>query len=223
MSITDISITGGNQGYNRYSDQAAYNRGSYSRPDSYIDNLGGSSSNQQYNPHYPYNYGGRAQRPRQASRINSEFGNGASTSNFYPQQSYQRSNDNMTAGSGSNNTDQWGNTTDPSSVNSSMDRLQQQLQNPPKPEISKPAEMSGLNGFEPGPQLDASFRDPSAPTPPPHKDQPAYVNGANGVNGQGEAPPPPPPTKDSVPSRPTLKKGGSEKRASWLKKRFSRD
>lgn len=156
--------------------------------------------------------------------MNSDYGNGAaSTSNFYPQQSYQQSNDNITAGSGSNGTDQWGNSTDPSSVNSSMDRLQQQLQNGLKPETPKPAEAYGFSGFEPNPQLDAPFRDPNAPTPPPHGEKSAYTNGSNAVNGYGEAPPPPPPMKDSNNSRIMLKKNLPEKRTSWFKKRFSRD
>ncbi|KAL1968287.1 hypothetical protein VTN77DRAFT_2122 [Rasamsonia byssochlamydoides] len=213
------SYYGGNSNHNRYNDQGnySYGRGSYSRPDSYSDNYGGS--NQQY---YPYNqYGGRP-RPRQNSRMNSEYGYGANANNFYPQQSYQRSNDNMTSGSGSgsNNTDQWGNSTDPSSVNSSMDRLQQQLQNGQKSEPQKPTETFGFSGFGPGPQLDAFQQ--SGPTPPPHGDQYTHTNGTNGVNGYSQAPPPP--TKDTTAdSRGTLKKNGSEKRQSWFKKRFSRN
>ena len=48
----------------------------------------------------------------------------------YAQQGYHKSYDNVTAasGSGSGNTDPYGNSTDPSSINSSFDRLQQQQQ-----------------------------------------------------------------------------------------------
>lgn len=209
-------VIGGNGNYNRYSDQGnyPYSRGSHSRPDSYVENNYGGS--QHYSPHYLYNqYGGR--RPRQNGRMNSEYGYGGNAANFYPQHSYQRSNDNMTAGSGSNNTDQWGNSTDPSSVNSSMDRLQQQLQNGQKQE--SPQETYGFSGFGDSPHLDTSFQQ-HAPTPPPHGGQNMYTNGANGYSQQ-----PPPPVKDTpapANNKGTLKKNGSEKRQSWFKKRFSR-
>lgn len=50
--------------------------------------------------------------------------------NAYAQQGYHTSYDNVTAasGSGSGNTDPYGNSTDPSSINSSFDQLQQQQQ-----------------------------------------------------------------------------------------------
>ncbi|KKA25587.1 hypothetical protein T310_0392 [Rasamsonia emersonii CBS 393.64] len=216
--LTWCCVIGGNANHNRYSDQGnyPYGRGSYSRPDSYVDN--NYQGSQQYSPHYPYNQY-RGQRPRQNGRMNSEYGYGGNAANFYPQQSYQRSNDNMTAGSGSNNTDQWGNSTDPSSVNSSMDRLQQQLQNGQKQE--SPQETYGFSGFGDSPQLDTSFQEHAAPKPPPHGGQNTYTNGANAYSQ-----PPPPPSKNDTPesanNKGTLKKNGSEKRQSWFKKRFSR-
>jgi hypothetical protein len=171
------------------------------------------------------------------------------TQNFYPQQSYQRSNDNITAasGSGSNGTDQWAHHTDPSSANSSLDRLQNQqqpLQQPPqqppqqqhhqKPERNL-AEAYGFNGFGPNPQLDP-------PIPPPHgKETEGY--GQNGYDTYEQTAPALPPKDGRRASRavgpttpvaiataangrkPHLQKTPtiSEKRTSWFKRRFSKN
>lgn len=70
--------------------------------------------------------------------------------NFYPNSTYQQSNDNFTAGSGSA-TDQWGNSTDPSSVNSSYDRLQQQQR------YGQQQDPYSNNGAPPPPQHRMSF------------------------------------------------------------------
>ena len=164
--------------------------------------------------------------------------------NFYPHQGYQRSNDNITAGSGSggsHNTDQLGNSTDPSSVNSSMDRLQQQLQANPnysKQERHPTAEAYGLSGFGPGPQLDGfavSNSDGSGngnipPAPPPHTYTSREING-NGGNRYGHGPgytgghrngkqqpsPPTPPVKDNsnaTPQQPIGRRGTLRKNVS---------
>ncbi|KAH8694035.1 hypothetical protein BGW36DRAFT_214605 [Talaromyces proteolyticus] len=216
---------GGGHGSNNYSD--TYNgRPANSRPESYVD-YGASSSN-----HYPYNqHTSRASRPRYGGRMNSDYNNGGSGQHFYPNSSYQRSNDNVTAGSGSANTDQWGNSTDPSSVNSSFDRLQQQAQSAQqKQDIQRPPETYGFNGFPAGPQVDTSFQ---APPPPVHR-QPGYVNGANGSSGHPL--PPPPLSKDlnqgvsnartslrkAAPSN-TAPAATASKRTSWFKRRFSKN
>ncbi|KAJ5769339.1 hypothetical protein N7520_003898 [Penicillium odoratum] len=109
-----------------------YNNGQngQSHPDSVID-YGASSSQAPENP-YPYNQNGQQQqrRPRYQSRGSEQgvYGNG--NQHRAPQQQYQRSYDNVTAmsGSGSGNTDPYGQSTDPSSLNSSMDRMDDRAQ-----------------------------------------------------------------------------------------------
>ncbi|KAJ5917789.1 hypothetical protein N7454_010164 [Penicillium verhagenii] len=103
-----------------------YGRGAQSRPDSVID-YGASSSQAPENP-YPYNQnGGQQRRPRYQSRPSNDQGvysngNGHASGG-------QRSYDNVTAmsGSASGYTDPYGQSTDPSSLNSSMDQLSQQV------------------------------------------------------------------------------------------------
>lgn len=155
--------------------------------------------------------------------MNSDYGNG----NFYPNSTYQRSNDNVTAGSGSANTDQWGNSTDPSSVNSSFDRLQQQQQHQKQQDIQRPAESYGFNGFGAGPPIETSFQANQPPPPPVHRQS---VN----MNGYSHGLPPAPPSKDMATSnkRASLRKpvnnapqaaASSSKRTSWFKRRFSKN
>lgn len=153
--------------------------------------------------------------------MHSDNGNGAP--NVYPQQGYQRSYDNVTAGSGSNSaSDQWGNSTDPSSVNSSMDRLQQAQQTKPAPDTF------GFNGFGPGPQnLQISpSNNQSAPVPPPHgvptgsghrKPVPVSTDPYNGGPVGG--------TQVTKATSKILRKNtdaSDTKRKSWFKKRFSK-
>jgi hypothetical protein len=225
------SYYGGHGGYgpNNYSD--AYNgRGPNSRPESYVDyggsngyNNGHGGYNNGQNGHYPYNqHGQRSGRPRYNQHVNPDHANGT----FYPNSTYQRSNDNVTAGSGSANTDQWGNSTDPSSVNSSFDRLQQQ-QAHHKQEFQRPGETYGFNGFGAGPQIESSAQSNQAPPPPVHRQ-----SNMNGYSNQGL--PPAPPSKDVNASakRPSLRKpvnsaspaaASSSKRTSWFKRRFSKN
>lgn len=231
--------------FNRgYSDQGPNTyRQSYSRPDSFIESYGGSNAYQQYPPQNPYSQYGSRQRPRNDNRMSSDYAGNSNGQVFYPQQGYQRSNDNITAGSGSggsNNTDQWGNSTDPSSVNSSMDRLQQQLQANSKQDRPL-AETYGINGFGPGPQLEgftASYGEGNGsapPAPPPHaygarngtgNGNTWYSNG--GYRGSQQAPPPPakeyrkPVGEEHFARKSTLRKNNSEKRQSWFKRRFSK-
>lgn len=112
-----------------YHDQGGFynGRGTYSRQESYASAY---SSQAQDNGYYPYNQGG-GQRPRRNPRMYSEQGIYNNGSNGYAQHSYQRSYDNVAVASGSgpgNNTDPWGTSTDPSSVNSSVDQFSQLLQ-----------------------------------------------------------------------------------------------
>ncbi|EAW09439.1 uncharacterized protein ACLA_036430 [Aspergillus clavatus NRRL 1] len=190
-----------------YSDQGGYYNGrpAYSRPDSYVDAHGGQS---QDNGYYPYNQGGN-RRPRPNPRMYSEqapYNNGL---NGQAQNAYRQSYDNITAASGSgsgSNFDAWGNSTDPSSVNSSYDQLSQQLQ-------------QGYNsqGYNSQPNLNSSV-----PTKTP-------------VHSFGQAPAPDPNVGGPVggaaaaaPTRGQLRKSTNvsdtgEKRKSWFKRRFSKD
>ncbi|BCR93968.1 uncharacterized protein AKAW2_11014A [Aspergillus luchuensis] len=124
-----------------YDQGGHYNgRGAYSRPDSYVENGNGQSDN-----YYPYNQGGGRPRPRHHARMNTD-------QSGYSQHGYHKSYDNMTAASGSgsgSNTDAYGNSTDPSSVNSSIDQFQQQQQQ----QQQQMAENYGFQGFGAGPNL----------------------------------------------------------------------
>lgn len=118
-----------NQPSRGYNDQ--YGRNGQSRPGSVIDYA--SSSQAPENP-YPYNQNGQQRRPRYQSRQSTDqgvYGNG----NQYgaPRYPNQRSYDNVTAMSGSayGNTDSYGQSTDPSSLNSSVDQLQQRQNGSP--------------------------------------------------------------------------------------------
>ena len=112
-----------------YSDQGGFYNGrpTYSHQESYVDAYGGQA---QDNSYYPYNQGGN-RRPRPNPRMYSEQPSFNNSSNSQAQNAYRESYDNITAASGSgsgSNVDAWGNSTDPSSVNSSFDQLSQQIQ-----------------------------------------------------------------------------------------------
>ncbi|KAL8886052.1 MAG: hypothetical protein Q9205_002649 [Flavoplaca limonia] len=144
---------------------------------------------------------------------------GTNHHSVYPMHGYHQSHDTVASASGneSHNTDPWGNSTDPSSENSSIDRIQ----HGPKTE---PAETYGFNGFGGGPILEEHGMNDRA------YDITTYYG-----HPQNAAPPPPPHagTKPNMPRVP-IKLGNSptkekpppnintEKRRSWLKRRFSR-
>ncbi|KAF3387853.1 hypothetical protein DPV78_012080 [Talaromyces pinophilus] len=190
-----------------------YGRPSMSRPDSYVDH-GASGSN-------GYSYQGRGNRPRHGNgRMNGDYTNGNGYNQqqpYYPNSPYQRSNDNFTAGSGSANTDQWGNSTDPSSVNSSFDRLQQQAAQQKQYQQQQQAESYGFNGF--GGNPDTSFhqqdyQNGAPPPPPPHGQSNSQANGA--MSSQPFNPPLPAPARK-------VADDDKKKRGSWFKRRFSKD
>ncbi|KAL6715734.1 hypothetical protein ACLMJK_006695 [Lecanora helva] len=210
-----------------------------SRPDSYVENYA-TLSNQYGNPNS--NGHGRRFGPRNHSDP-ALYGH-ANGQGIYPSHGHQQSYDTVaSASNGSHATDQWGNSTDPSSENSSIDRVQP----PVKPDLG---EMYGFNGFGGAPQFQGPILEEHGQGAPGYG-QPGYgrdrVSNSNGYPYQGNgAPIPPPhaPTKDRAPRAP-IKLGGSstpssapnaappvakrpppqvnnEKRKSWLKKRFSR-
>lgn len=175
---------------------------------------------------------------RYAARLNSDltlYGNNTQSTASYP---YQQSYD--TGGSNSANeshgTDQWGNSTDPSSENSSIDRV---------PQASKPdlGEVYGFNGFGGAPQFQGPILEEHSHGAPAYgqlgygQSQMAMGNGhpyqGNGTS-IGPAPPPHTSFKGNAPRVPiklgnssiiasTSSVNTSEKRKSWLKRRFSKN
>ena len=205
------------------------NRIPNSRPDSYADSYA-NPANQQHNSR---RFGPRNHSDPALYGHNNYQG-------VYPSHGHQQSYDTVgSASNGSHATDQWGNSTDPSSENSSIDKVQAA----PKPELG---EAYGFNGFGGSPQFQGPILEEHGHGAPGYG-QPGYgqsqVAAGNGHPYQGNAAPPsvPPhaPLKDNGAKVP-IKLGGSisttaipvadrappsvdtEKRKSWLKRRFSK-
>ncbi|KAL4996412.1 hypothetical protein BDV10DRAFT_172420 [Aspergillus recurvatus] len=150
-------------GQNRQHNDRGYHNGrpSYSRPNSYMDNgngyYNGSGPPESY---YPYNQNG-GRRPRPHPRGHSEqpsYSNQPSgyNQNAYAQSGYFKSSDNVTVAtpSGSGSTpDQWANSTDPSSIDSSLDQFQQQQQLQQQQQEQAIADNYGFHGFGAGPNI----------------------------------------------------------------------
>jgi len=208
------------------------NRNSTVRPDSYIDN---------YAPPPPtHNPQGRRFGPKVNSDPTLYGQNSHSGPGVYPSHGYQQSYDTVASSSGnaSHATDQWGNSTDPSSENSSIDRVPQA----PKPDLG---EAYGFNGFGGAPQFQGPILEEHGQEYPAYG-QPGYGQRQNAAgtgyqhSGNGSGPPAPPQhvaPRESVPRVP-IKLGdspraantarapsaaNSEKRKSWLRRRFSRN
>ncbi|PWY92755.1 hypothetical protein BO70DRAFT_403084 [Aspergillus heteromorphus CBS 117.55] len=194
-------------------DQGGYHngRGAYSRPDSYAENGNGQPEN-----YYPYNQNGSRPRPRHHARMNTD-------QSGYSQHGYQKSYDNITAASGSgsgSNTDAYGNSTDPSSVNSSMDQFQQQQQQ--YQQQQQMAESYGFQGFGGGPNLEGQANTGGRinfGSKPPAADP----NAGGPVGGGGGA------AAAAAANRRHLRKAtndsemSNDKRKSWFKRRFSKN
>lgn len=188
------------------------------RPDSYIENHGG-------HPSQP----GNGRRINQ--RVNSDPAlYGANSHTVYPAHGYHQDYDTVASASGneSHNTDPWGNSTDPSSENSSIDRVQV-----PKPD---PADVHGFNGFGgprhfQGPILEENGINSPAYGQVGYGQAPKSMSASPAQVRNGFAPAPPP---HAAPPRLPIKLGNTsatekslpnasgEKRRSWLKRRFSR-
>jgi hypothetical protein len=171
------------------------------RPDSYYnsgDNGAGPSNG--YHPN-------RARYPRTASEPHFGAGGGV-----YPPNGNPQSMETVTTASGS--ADPAGYSTDPSSENSSVDRI-------------APAETYGFNGFGNNPQ----YLPPGAGLNDQYLSNGGPVQQGNGYQNQG---PPPLPRKESAPRipiklgktsgnvQPAERPGAGEKRKSWFGKRFSK-
>lgn len=200
---------------------------SMARPDSYIDNYSNPPNQYQTNQ-------GRSARLSQ--RIVSEPGvYGRNNQAVYPSHGHQQSYDTVTSasGTGSHATDQWGTSTDPSSENSSIDKIQQ---------VSKAdlGEEYGFNGFGGAPQFRGPILEEHGLDAPAYG-QPGYgqaqMSLSNGYPYQGNSGRPPPPSHKETAPRVPIKLGNAsgpkgeaihvqpqavEKRKSWLKRRFSK-
>jgi hypothetical protein len=189
------------------------------RPESYYADGGNAGPAGPSNGYYP----NRARYPRTASEPHFNGGQGV-----YPVPGNQQSYETVTTASGSGNSDPAGYSTDPSSENSSVDRIT------PLP-VKEPGESYGFNGFGANPQI----------APPGSNLQDQYVaNGSNGAQRQGNGypsqGPPPVPRKEAPIARVPIKlnassgnvgpggqngqqrPGAGEKRKSWFGKRFSK-
>ncbi len=183
------------------------------RPDSFYQPVEGGAGPS--NGYYP----NRARYPRTASEPH--FGN---AQGVYPVPGNQQSYETVTTASGSGNSGEpVGYATDPSSENSSLDRVA------PLP-VREPGEAYGFTGFGGNPQI--------APLPAQYSpsDSPAPQQQGNGYQYQNQGPPQVP--RKEIFNRVPIKLGASsgntgppveikqpgaaEKRKSWFGKRFSR-
>lgn len=210
-----LTSTGQNGYLSRgYSDQSGYygGRPAQPRPDSTIDSYSGQAQDANY---YPYAQNGQ-RRPRHYSRMSDQggyYGNGRDAQHTYQQHGYQWSNENIAAmsGSGSGYTDPYGQPTDPSSLNSSMDQLQQQALQQQRLDERAQAEY-GYQDYG-GSPYGYSNGYPVAPAP-------AASPGWGGSAG-GAPYAPPQNTLRKTPNQTNT--NGGEKRKSWFKRRFSKD
>jgi hypothetical protein len=187
------------------------------RPESYYTDAGHPGPSNGYYPN-------RARYPRTASEPH--FNSGGQ--GVYPVPGNQQSYETVTTASGSGSSDPAGYSTDPSSENSSVDRV------PPQPQKDL-GESYGFNGFGADPQIQP---------PGAHLQEQYVANGSNGAqrhgNGYPNQGPPPVPRKEGPVGRvpiklnpssgnvglggqnPGQRPGAGEKRKSWFGKRFSR-
>ncbi|KAL8852230.1 MAG: hypothetical protein Q9221_002940 [Calogaya cf. arnoldii] len=184
---------------------------------------------------YVDSHGPNLNQPGVGRRLNNRANSdpvlfGTNNQGVYPTHGYHQSHDTVASASGneSHHTDPWGNSTDPSSENSSIDRIQ----HGPKPD---PAETYGFNGFGGGPILEEHGMNDRAYDEAIDYGQPQKLGGGFPSHNQNAAPPPPPhasqkPNMPRIPiklgSAPTTARAPpnntTEKRKSWLKRRLSR-
>ena len=200
-----------------------------SRPDSYIDNNGTSP----LQPPHARRFG---------PRVRSDpvmYGNN-NPGPVYPSHGHQQSYDTVISAvmsaNGSGATDPWGNSTDPSSENSSIDKVPQGS----KPDLN---EAYGFNGFGGAPQFQGPILEEHGSESPAYgqpgygQSHPGMASGGLPFQGNEAGAPAPPPHRvqrqeaPRVPiklgnsaivtsSSPSITK--SEKRKSWLQRRFSK-
>jgi hypothetical protein len=204
------------------------------RPDSYVDNRGVNNGMSRADSYYDNNarpsngyYPSRARYPRTASEP--QFNSGAG---IYPVHGNQQSYETVTTASGSGSSgDPLGYSTDPSSDNSSLDRIQP----PAPPEHNYSIGLNGYGGAQHNQMTNYSSNGYGG-YGMKQAEMPMMSGGYQGQN----AGPPAPPRKDGVqgPPRVPIKLGSSassgpttyeaprpgagEKRKSWFGRRFSR-
>ena len=196
-----------------------------SRRESYTDGYNQPSEN-----YYPYNRNSRS-RPRYSRRttMDQSYG-GAPARNGYavngyqnaPQETYHPAyqgtglDDNITAASGSG-TDPYGLSTDPSSIDSSLDQVQQQ-------QLQQDKRMNGNYGYNQPPAPVSQARPKhvfgAAPAPDPNSGGPVGgpVGGGGGAAVQGNRRH----LRKSTNVSEVSKGDGDGKRKSWFKRRFSK-
>ncbi|MCJ1311146.1 hypothetical protein MMC25_004816 [Agyrium rufum] len=207
------------------------NRGWNSRPESYVGDY--------------YNNNGPPQGRRFGPRTQSDPALYGQNSELYPTHNYQKSYDTVTtAASGSHATDQYANSTNPSSENSSVDRIQQ-----PSKDLGEQYGFSGFGGAPPlqGPILEEHRQGNPLYGQPGYGQRQGGLHAGTAYQGNSAAPPPPPPHDQPAVSRPRVPmklgktpptQGQSNsyssqtspesptppegKRRSWLMRRFSK-
>lgn len=229
-------------GYNQTPSRNTYDgsRGYYYGNRNSMGNFQSDESRDGYGGYGQYN-AGRRLGPRNHSDPTLYGHNGHQ--GVYPTHGQQPSYDTVnTASNQSHATDQWGNSTDPSSENSSVDKFQP---GPPKQDLG---EVYGFNGFGAGPQLQGPILEELGHDAPSYG-QPGYglsqTDNTNGYPYQGNDIPPAVPThklskvsRQEATSGAPIRLGASsnssynsgpppmpdkrEKRKSWLGRRFSR-
>ncbi|KAL4870814.1 hypothetical protein BDV12DRAFT_165287 [Aspergillus spectabilis] len=228
-----------------YNDRGYHNsRPNYSRPNSYIDNgnghYNGGGPSESY---YPYAQNG-GRRPRQHPRNYSDQPTYANHQNGYSQNGhvqnkYYKSSDNVVASpSGSGGIpDQWANSTDPSSINSSLDQFQQQQQQQQLQQQQEKtiAESYGFQGFGGGPNFNEQMPTSNAAGKAPYGQGPAQppVPDPN-IGGPVGGPDPGPPLvagrrhlqRKSIQQQQSFSSDAGDnatKRKSWFKRTFSKN
>ncbi|EKV22041.1 hypothetical protein PDIP_00400 [Penicillium digitatum Pd1] len=207
---------------NRNYDQSNYYGQSQSRPDSIVNAYQNAPlSPENTNPYYAhggYNkngYGQNSRRrpphhPRGSASALMTPSEGYPNMAYSPQHGYQRSRDNVAAMSnpGSGHSYPYGQSTDPSSMNSSNDQLQQQALQQQRLEGRAQAER-GYNNFSspkpPQPVGDSNWGGPVGGTPTPPAARPAQ------------------PTPPKTVNQPSASEEKADKKKSWFKRRFSKD
>ncbi|EKG22394.1 hypothetical protein MPH_00255 [Macrophomina phaseolina MS6] len=223
------SYYGGNGG-NRYSN--ATSNGGYGGNGGYYAGRNPTSPRPAEDPYAPPPVAG-AGRNKFGQRIQQELGGPPRPpmhgQGLYPSHSYQQSRDTVNTGFSNSSGEAWGNSTDPSSENSSIERMapgQKQDMgeqygfngfggNPIAEEYDYHNNYYDQHGYDGAPAVGNGHYDQNqAPPVPPH-------NGVNGVSKMGDGPPQQP--IHAAPAPRPVANGDGEKRKSWFKRRFSKE
>lgn len=186
--------------------QSVMSGGGYysARPQSHMDNQQGSSRSR---------YGQRMQ-----SESGMRYANGGGP--VYPQHSYHQSHDTVNTTNGSDSTGPWANSTDPSSENSSIDRVNAVAKPNPQDPYAQNGQFQGpiLEEYGPGSYGGAYPQNGgSMPTQPPTAANQPRRPIPLGGNPSGSA------SYQNSGGLPSAARQEPEKKKSWLKRRFSKN